>query len=163
MAHDNAAFSNGYACFAGCMITSCGWVDTLLYTLTRQRLLRDTMPNASGRRTRGSDFDNELGSKGITHTRTVTVENGTVMSTLSPASYDEQTPAQKGLDFGFGRAPSPNGSVEPILYSPSYSGKTKTEISVGQHEIPDEGSESSDKGENITALPPSWVRYRGDN
>ncbi|KAF2724679.1 hypothetical protein K431DRAFT_201739, partial [Polychaeton citri CBS 116435] len=33
-----------YQCVAGVLLCSCGWVDSLLYTLTRKRLLRDTMP-----------------------------------------------------------------------------------------------------------------------
>jgi hypothetical protein len=160
MAHDSTPYSNGYACFAGAMITSCGWVDTLLYTLTRRRLLRDTMPQSSARRTRGSDWDNDLGSKGITHTRTVTVENGQMLDTLGPAVYSEQAQVQQNLAYE--RPPSPNGSVDPILSRQGYIGKTKTEVSVGQHEIPDEGSEQSDKQVEITPLPPGWVQHRGD-
>lgn len=160
MAHDSTPYSNGYACFAGAMITSCGWVDTLLYTLTRRRLLQDTMPQSSARRTRGSDWDNDLGSKGITHTRTVTVENGQMLDTLGPAMYTEQAQGQQ--NFAYERPPSPNGSVDPILGRQGYVGKTKTEISVGQHEIPDEESEQSEKQAEIKALPPGWVRDRGD-
>ena len=161
MAHNSTPYSNGYACFAGAMITSCGWVDTLLYTLTRRRLLRDTMPQSSARRTRGSDFDNDLGSKGITHTRTVTVENGQMLDTLGPAMYNEQGHAQQ--NFGFERAPSPDGSIDPILAGRGYHAKTKTEVSVGQLDIPDEASEQSDKQEEITPVPPGWVlRHRGD-
>ena len=160
MAHDSSPYSNAYACFAGSMITSCGWVDTLLYTLTRRRLLRDTMPQGSVRRTRGSDFDNDLGSKGITHTRTVTVENGQMMDTLNPASpgtYSGQTATEP--NFGYERPPSLNGSIDPILNS-GYNGKTKTEVFVGQYDIPDEGSEDSDKQDEIAALPPAWTRRR---
>ena len=160
MAHNSTPYSNGYACFAGAMITSCGWIDTLLYTLTRRRLLRDTMPQGSGRRTRGSTFDNDLGSKGITHTRTVTVENGQMLDTLGPAAYSEQVQVQE--NSAYQRSPSPNGSVDPILTGRGYVGTTKTEVSVGQYEILDEGSEPSDKEREITPLPPSWVRNHDD-
>lgn len=39
MAHNGKPYSDGYAVFAGCMITSCGFVDVTLYSLTRRRLL----------------------------------------------------------------------------------------------------------------------------
>lgn len=42
MAHNGNSYSNGYAVFAGCMLTSCGFVDVLLYSLTRRRLLQAT-------------------------------------------------------------------------------------------------------------------------
>lgn len=75
MAHGGQSISNAYACAAGAMMTSSGWVDSLLYTLTRKKLLQDSMPgqNATGRRTADAeDWEAaELGSKGITHTRTV--------------------------------------------------------------------------------------------
>ena len=159
MAHNSEPYSDAYACFAGSMICSCGWVDTLLYTLTRRRLLKDTMPQGSARRTRGSDWDNTLGSKGITHTRTVTVENGQMMDTLSSPTYDAQAPVQQ--NYAFERSPSPNGSIDPILSGRSYIGKTKTEVSIGLQELPDEESDSS-KQDEIAPLPPGWVRHRGD-
>lgn len=47
MAHNGQPYSDRYACFAGAMIASCGWADSLLYTLTRRRLLSDTMPTGA--------------------------------------------------------------------------------------------------------------------
>lgn len=74
-AHGGRAYGNAYACVAGGMLTSCGWVDTLLYTLTRRQLLRDTMPHdAAGR----DDVRRYGRNRGITHTRSVTVQ-GTQM------------------------------------------------------------------------------------
>lgn len=47
MAHSGKPYSDGYACFAGAMLTSSGWADSLLYTLTRKPLLRErSMPPA---------------------------------------------------------------------------------------------------------------------
>ncbi|KAF2207345.1 hypothetical protein CERZMDRAFT_7712, partial [Cercospora zeae-maydis SCOH1-5] len=43
MAHNGRSTSHAYASLAGSLLTSCGWIDALLYTLTRRRLLRDTM------------------------------------------------------------------------------------------------------------------------
>ncbi len=40
MARNGKAYSNTYAIFAGCMITSCGSVDVLVYSITRRRLLQ---------------------------------------------------------------------------------------------------------------------------
>lgn len=42
MARDGRSYSNAYAIFAGCMITSCGFADALVYSLTRLRLLQAT-------------------------------------------------------------------------------------------------------------------------
>ncbi|EME38856.1 hypothetical protein DOTSEDRAFT_92149 [Dothistroma septosporum NZE10] len=39
-----------FSCIAGSLMTSCGWVDCLLYSLTRRRLLQDTMSQGSGAR-----------------------------------------------------------------------------------------------------------------
>ena len=49
MSHDGEQYSDTCACVVGVLLTSCGWVDCLLYTLTRQRLLsalrNDTQPD----------------------------------------------------------------------------------------------------------------------
>lgn len=37
-----------YTSIAGALLASCGWVDALLYTATRKRLLKDTMPSSTG-------------------------------------------------------------------------------------------------------------------
>lgn len=168
MAH-NSTYSNAYACVAGGMITSCGWVDSLLYTLTRRKLLKDTMPGASrSGRTRESDWDNELGSKGITHTRTVTVEGGQVMDTLSPTSLEygsrprsyvgqpQGLHSHHGSNLTYERAPSPTGSVDPMLAGRGSPGKNKSEISV---QVSTDSQEKQDEI-TITAPPPGWVRHR---
>ena len=157
MAHNGKPYSNAYASCAGAMITSCGWVDTLLYTLTRRRLLKDTMPQNSSRRTRGSDWDKDLGSQGITHTRTVTVEGGQVMD-----SYGNSAEARRGSlpmqNFSHERSTSPNGSIDPILNGRRQQGKQKTEDAVGFQEVMAEDPEKDD--EMITPLPRGWVRQR---
>jgi hypothetical protein len=38
-----------YYCFAGSLITSCGWLDTLLYTLTRRVFIKQEQTTRSGR------------------------------------------------------------------------------------------------------------------
>lgn len=90
MAHGGRAYSDHFAILAGSFLTSCGWVDSLLYTLTRKRLLQDTMVKAgsSGRHSHSARTweANELGSKGITHTRTVTVHDGEIVDMYEPSN-----------------------------------------------------------------------------
>ncbi len=158
MAHGAEPYSDAYACVAGAMITSCGWVDSLLYTLTRQKLLKDTMPGGTAsRRTRGSDWDNELGSKGITHTRTVTVEGGQVMDTLSANTFEPSQPMHSYniSNMTWERPPSPTGSIDPIL-TPTQS-HSKKGATVGLHEL---SAEEQEKNDEITALPSGWSRRR---
>ncbi|EMC97858.1 hypothetical protein BAUCODRAFT_120782 [Baudoinia panamericana UAMH 10762] len=146
MAHDGRATSSVFACIAGSLITSSGWVDSLLYTLTRKRLLKDTMPGQSSSRRNGDGSDaweaTELGTKGITHTRTVTVEGGQIMDyTPEPQESDDSSPprprhlSDSGLPLAMDRPPSPNGSVDPILTGRGRIGRNKTEITVGTHEM----------------------------
>ena len=149
MAHHGENVSDAFACTAGALITSCGWVDSLLYTLTRKRLLQDTMPghSSSSRRTEDNNWEaEELGSKGITHTRTVTVENGHVLDTFGPDAVAQRA-MRKETSFDE-RSPSPSGSIDPIL-SGKGRNRTKTEVSVGMQEI----SEDSER-EYTSALPP---------
>lgn len=154
MANDSKPYSYEYALVAGAMITSCGWVDTLLYTLTRRRLLKDTMPQSS-RREGSSNWDKGLGSQGITHTRTVTVEGGQMMDTLEPP----RGPLRQGpaVHFGYERPPSPTGSIDPILNGGSKGsvGRNKTEVSVRLQEVLNDDPEKDDE---ITPLPRGWHR-----
>ncbi|KAK5728035.1 hypothetical protein LTR17_012232 [Elasticomyces elasticus] len=158
MAHHGRATSDAFACTAGALLTSCGWVDSLLYTLTRKRLLQDTMPANSGNSRRTHDDSNnweatELGSKGITHTRTVTVEGGQVLDTPrnQPSDNDssQRSRRQPSENGNWERPPSPNGSIDPILSGKGSGGKTKTEITVGLRDIMSESEEDDD----IAALP----------
>ena len=163
MAHHGRATSDAFACTAGALLTSCGWVDSLLYTLTRKKLLQDTMPghSHSSRRTH-NDSNNweatELGSKGITHTRTVTVEGGQMMDTnrgLQQHSNSDSSPRSRRQPSESGnweRPPSPNGSIDPILSGKGSGGKVKTEISVGLADI------MSEDEDDISALPPYMAK-----
>jgi len=139
MAHHGRSASDTFACVAGSLLTSCGWVDSLLYTLTRRRLLQDTMPSlASGsRRAEGQNWEaDQLGSTGITHTRTVTVEGGRMME-LKDTHAHRGAAARKEMGGTARRTPSPSGSVDPILKG---RGRGKTDVSVGMRDISeDEG------------------------
>lgn len=68
MSHNGRPTDDVFSCVAGSLLTSCGWVDSLLYTLTRKRLLEDTMPNSS-RRTLVTYEIYELEDTGTTRTR----------------------------------------------------------------------------------------------
>lgn len=154
MSHNSKPYSDEYALVAGAMITSCGWVDTLLYTLTRRRLLKDTMPQSS-RREGSGNWDKGLGSQGITHTRTVTVEGGQMMDTLEHRGPMRQGPVPA---YGYERPPSPTSSIDPILNGGSKV-RNKTKVSVGLSELP---SDDHEKDDEITPLPSGWPRHRRD-
>ena len=160
MAHDGQSYSNTYALIAGSLITSCGWVDSLLYTLTRRRLLKDTMPHGSGVRIAGSDWADEIGSKGITHTRTVTVEGGQLMDVLDNDGHLQSAPPPHvGFARAYERPPSPNGSLVPILSGHVSGGNRKAEVSVGMQEMMMEDRDQ-EKQDEITPLPQGWIRHR---
>ncbi len=158
-AHGGKPYSDAYACVAGSLITSCGWVDSLLYTLTRRRLLQDTMPGNGGRRSAAD------GSLGITHTRTVTVEGG--------HAYDGvELKAQEGRMNGrdYGRSQSPASSMCPILGNRTYPNGKSTgframvEEDRLEKERVEEEKEKEDELSELpiempAVLPPSWVHY----
>ncbi|KAK5136152.1 hypothetical protein LTR08_003989 [Meristemomyces frigidus] len=143
MAHHGKQISDPISLFAAALLTSCGWVDSLLYTLTRKALLRDTMPGSStsGRAPTTNDTweATELGNQGITHTRTVTVEGGRVLET-GPHHRDQS------------REHSSHGSVDPILIG---SGKTETTVSVETQETDDH-----EKADRVPALPSYRQRWQ---
>ncbi|KAI7158687.1 hypothetical protein KC349_g4714 [Hortaea werneckii] len=152
MAHHGEQYSDAFAVTAAALLTSCGWVDTLLYTLTRKALLKDTMPaHNSGRAgVQGDDSweATELGQKGITHTRTVTVEDGVLRDTWCEPDISTEghrgRPQQQDNGANFFREPSPSSSIDPILSGKAAGQKVKTEVSVGSPEVHSD-SEPSDR------------------
>jgi len=48
MAHGGVGLPDAYSCLAGALIASTGFVDALLYTLTRKQLLKHSTPSAEG-------------------------------------------------------------------------------------------------------------------
>ncbi|KAH9828104.1 Pfam:Git3 C [Teratosphaeria destructans] len=137
----------------------CGWVDSLLYTLTRKRLLRDTMSGHShssrGPGTMGNWDDSDL-SKGITHTRTVTVEGGHMLEMERPGGAKRRPRHSLELRDPE-RPPSPSDSVDPILMG---SGFTKTEITVGVHEVRKDEADDSDGSLASEKNPTYMARFR---
>ena len=105
MAHPGHHLYDPYAIAAAALLTSCGWIDSLLYTLTRKALLRDTMAGGSTRAPSVPDdiwAATELGTHGLTHTRRVTLEGGQ-LSDVEPQDKNRAVHH------------SPCGSIDPIL------------------------------------------------
>lgn len=94
MSHNARATSNLYTSIAGGLLTSCGWVDTILYTLTRRRLLKDTMPESS---TAGNSVNEAYFSKNTNQTRRVVVSGETMdFDLISPESTQRDTFVPRG-------------------------------------------------------------------
>jgi hypothetical protein len=127
MAHHEKTLPDAYQCMAGALLASCGWVDTLLYTLTRKALING---GDSNRRTNRS-FNHAKSSKedpssidahnnSILQTRTVTVSAGQVYA-LDTIDEDQRGRVQTkhhhyNKSFGGERTGhSPTGSLDPIF------------------------------------------------
>lgn len=97
MANDGRAPSDATQCVMGALLASCGWVDCLLYSLTRKRLMRETMggTGSSGNGSRLAHEFKQLGCRdpnnAILQTRTFEVTSESV-----DASVDEEVPATGG-------------------------------------------------------------------
>lgn len=136
------------------MITSCGWVDSLLYTLTRRRLLRDTMPGGST----GRSLD-----RGITYTQTITVEG-----IRAPENSDtkEHVNATFARDLEPGRPRSYTASAEPMLGRRSVqNGKAiGLRALVEDDRLEEQRAESIQHSDSIDEshadIPIGWVRHR---
>lgn len=79
MAHHGQSISDVTQCIVGALLASCGWVDCLLYSLTRKRLMRETMGGADNS-SHGSKGRSQVGKgsedpKTITRTTTIAVRS----------------------------------------------------------------------------------------
>lgn len=133
MARHGASPSNTTDVVTGALLASCGWVDCLLYTLTREKLLQQTMGTgkASAGGTGQSQSTSDQQSKGgtILQTTTWTVQNesfdlereeGHVAQAEacgSDQSSQHSGERTKSESEGYvrERSPSPSGSVDPII------------------------------------------------
>lgn len=126
MAHHGASLPNAYQCIAGALLSSSGWVDAALYTLTRKTLLAggSSRPLASNGRNDGKGSDKSGNMEvtlsdlpgGITQTRTVTV-TGHVLNLPSDDEDEERgRKTSKTVYHQFDRPThSPTGSLDPII------------------------------------------------
>ncbi|KAH0413011.1 hypothetical protein KCU90_g17156, partial [Aureobasidium melanogenum] len=129
MAHHEKNLPDAYQCVAGALLASCGWVDALLYTLTRKALING---GDSNRRTRSNNnaksskedattsLDDMHGS--ILQTRTITVSANQVFAL--DTIIDDEDQHQRGRKSQLkhhhsykkgGRQHSPTGSLDPII------------------------------------------------
>ncbi|THW86162.1 hypothetical protein D6D18_07583 [Aureobasidium pullulans] len=124
MAHHEKNLPDAYQCVAGALLASCGWVDTLLYTLTRKTLINGG--GNSNRRVRFNDakssnedpssIDPNGGS--ILQTRTVTVSAGQVYALDTIDEEQRGRPENKHRykkSFTERTGHSPTGSLDPII------------------------------------------------
>ncbi|KAI4743258.1 hypothetical protein E4T50_06340 [Aureobasidium sp. EXF-12298] len=160
MAHHEKNLPDAYQCVAGALLASCGWVDALLYTLTRKALING---GDSNRRTRSNNnaksskedattsLDDMHGS--ILQTRTITVSANQVFAL--DTIIDDEDQHQRGRKSQLkhhhsykkgGRQHSPTGSLDPII-SGHHLGvgcdKVGSEVKVSSRSVPDAESEGS--------------------
>ena len=148
MAHKGQTVSDITACTVGALLASCGWVDCLLYTLTRKRLLQETM-GGSGRSAH-SVTDPDSGMKGmnsILATTTFTVRNESMDAGSGHKSVGTRRFSEHMDDDSrhtkersviteqpiMDRSPSPTESVEPIL--PREKGGMRRMLSDARKEV----------------------------
>ena len=127
MAHESHNLSTTTQCIVGALLASCGWVDCLLYSFTRKRLMRETMgggigglsSDSCGLRMPLNDIDpKSLNS--ILATTTFTIRNSsfdasrgrqmpapTVISEISAGTGEQQRArSERDLEDGYERSPS---------------------------------------------------------
>ncbi|KAK5008833.1 hypothetical protein LTR28_003444 [Elasticomyces elasticus] len=183
MTHDSRSLPDAYACAAGALITSCGWVDSLLYTLTRRSLLQNSLQGSGPRKASQSSgwSMRERGSahnRGITHTRTVTITGGVdspdhdhvPATTLGCGRKPAANKRQKDrLSTTSPEGPSPTGSTDPIVPGHGLGigighvrAKTTMVVSLGRagSQISDERAIPPGDGPvHAPSGPPRLVRY----
>lgn len=125
MAHHEKNLPDAYQCMAGALLASCGWVDTLLYTLTRKALINGADSNRRNRfnpksNSKGDPSSISAQNNSILQTRTVTVSANQAYP-LDTIDEDQrgrhQTNHHYKRSFGGGErnGHSPTGSLDPIF------------------------------------------------
>lgn len=138
MARGGQSPSSVTNCVTGALLASCGWVDCLLYTLTRERLLANTMQknakSGTGGTGTGQSYSDQQSKNGtILQTTTWTVQNesfdldrveGNIEGNIAQVeAYNDSardvSPGRSKSDSSESnvrdRSPSPTGSVDPII------------------------------------------------
>jgi hypothetical protein len=125
MAHDSHTLSETTQCIVGALLASCGWVDCLLYSFTRKRLMRETMGGGIGGVSNDSctPLAGEIDPKSLNSilaTTTFTIRNSsfdasrgrqmpppTVISEISSGTGEAQRARnERALEDGYERSPS---------------------------------------------------------
>lgn len=105
MAHHGQSISDITQCIVGALLASCGWVDCLLYSLTRKRLMRETMGGAS---------NSSHGSKGRSQVGQGSDDPKTIMRTTTIAVHSDS------FDTSGGQRMPP-----PLVYSEVTAGEPR--------------------------------------
>ena len=125
MAHHEKSLPDAYQCMAGTLLASSGFVDSLLYTLTRKTLVQGNVerPHRQGRHVK---FGNGKSSEdpnssitdangGITQTRTVTVVGQVFEMEMERIDEERGRPTKQNYTVSQRTGHSPTGSLDPIM------------------------------------------------
>ncbi|KAL1305384.1 hypothetical protein AAFC00_002277 [Neodothiora populina] len=125
MAHKGTELPNTYQCVAGALLSSSGFVDAALYTLTRKTLLAGGLskPIHSHRHHINGKESSKSGEVslsdlpgGITQTRTVTVTGHVLKFPMDDEEDHRGRNVDKTVYHNFERSShSPTGSLDPII------------------------------------------------
>lgn len=171
MAHHEKSLPDTYQIVAGALLASCGWVDTLLYTLTRKSLI-DGGGERSSRRVR---FGNAKSSSqdpsrddpnggSILQTRTVTVTG----QVFAMETIDEERRGRHdkryNKDFESRTGHSPTGSLDPIMTGGGHLGvnsdKVGTEVQVTSTALEQSDDETSSFDEAKSHTPDTKLKFK---
>lgn len=174
MAHGGQSVSDITSCTVGALLASCGWVDSLLYTLTRKRLLQETMGGAT--RSGGTFGDNENKSSGgrgtqnsIVQTTTWTVRNESVSNTHPQQAKEMEIPRTdsvrrlKSRSVGISEnsiertpsPPSPASSIDSVIVPVGRGGMRRMLSEARQQAGLDDAYE-------MRTMPKSTMDWRGN-
>lgn len=126
MAHGGRATSIEFSCAAGALLASCGWVDAMLYTLTRRRLMEETMPGYK------QDTSED---KMITATKTTTITTENVDANTAASVQRYMVARRQGLPLNsddgstFGTKTTITGGAQ--LEEPEVRSKNKVASKLG--------------------------------
>ena len=105
---------------SGCLLTSCGWIDALLYALTRRILVSNHLSDAPTHATNAAhpadaqDFNLLALKKEAAISRTVTIVGGSA-NRLSRTLDLSRGRSTRSTGFGSARDDSPTGSQDSII------------------------------------------------
>lgn len=177
-----------YYCVAGSLITSCGWLDALLYTLTRRVLISTELMNKPNSRSTNShsrptvaepdpnvsgweihSFDKATANSDIVRTVTITGGNrardsGSGSSSSGGERDRSRAPASSHARGGSSvspREPSPVRSEDSVRKLVAGLGGVTAETKVEVHIAPAEESDADSGQEHLPARPLSQnVRFK---
>lgn len=146
VAMTGTAMPDIFFCIAGSFLTSCGWIDALLYTLTRRILVTNDISTAQYNRTVGTtvttnnaarpgDFENyDLVSMGKetapAHSVTIIGGSSRLSRIVDHRLGRSQTP---GMQMDFLQEDSPTGSQESIIKTIPLPDRIKVQVETNIH------------------------------